>query len=57
MKASLHVVEMDAAGPGFAGQHTDDDEDQQQGRAETQRDEARQDARHHQQGPKQDAEY
>ena len=33
-----HIVEMDSAGPGLAGQHADHNEDQQQRSAEAQRD-------------------
>ena len=40
----LHVVEADAAGPGFSGQHADQNEDQQQRGAEAQRHQTRQDA-------------
>ena len=45
----LDVVEDDAAGAGFAGQHADQQEGEQQRRAEPQRDQARQDAEQHQQ--------
>ena len=49
-----HVVELDAADAGFAGQHADQEEDQQQRRAEAQRDQARHDAGQHQHGAEQD---
>ena len=51
-----HVVELDAARPGLARQHAEDEEHQQQRRAEAQRDEARQDARQHEQRAEQNAE-
>ena len=49
-----HILEMDAERPGFARQHADDKEDQQQRPAETQGDQARQDAGQHQKRAEQD---
>ncbi len=43
-----HIVELDAAGTGFAGQHADRQKHQQQRGAKPQRHKARQDARKHQ---------
>ena len=43
-----HVVETQPARAGIAGRHADEQEHQQQRRAETQRQQARQDAGHHQ---------
>ena len=43
-----HVVEPQLAGAGIAGQHADHEKHQEQRRAEAQREQARQDARHHQ---------
>ena len=48
------VVELQLAGAGIAGQHADHQKDQQQGRAEAQRQQARQDAGHHQNRAEQD---
>ena len=48
------ILEMDAERPGFARQHADDTEDQQQRPAETQGDKARQDAGQHQKCAEQD---
>jgi len=42
-----HVVEAEAARPAFAGGHTDEQEDQQQGRTEAQREQAGENACHH----------
>ena len=42
------VVELEAAGPGFAREHAEDEEYQQQRRAKAQRHQARQNAREHQ---------
>ncbi len=50
----VHVVETQSAGSGFAGEHADEQEEQQQGRAEAQREQARQNTGHHQNGAKQD---
>src|SRR5262245_25778701 len=50
------VIELDTAGPVFAGQHADQEEDQQQGRAKAHRDQARQDAGEHQQAAQQNDE-
>ncbi len=52
----LDVVEDDAAGAGFAGQHADQQEREQQRRAEPQRDQARHDAGQHQQRAQQQRE-
>ncbi len=45
----VDVIERDPAGTGFAGEHADQEEHQQQRRTEPQGDEARQDAGQHQQ--------
>ena len=50
-----HVVEFDAE-PDIAGAHANQQEDQQEGRPEPQRDEARQDAGQHQRGAQQNRE-
>jgi hypothetical protein len=50
----LHIVELDAAKAGFARQHADQKEDQQQRGAEAQRDQARHDAGQHQHRAEQD---
>ena len=50
----LHVIELDAARPRLPCQHADKEEDEQQRRAEPQRDQARHDAGDHQQRAEQD---
>ncbi len=47
------VVELELPGTGIARQHADHEEDEQQGRAEAQRKQARQDTGHHQDGAEQ----
>ena len=49
-----HVVELDAADAGFAGQHADQEEHEQQRRAEAQRHQTRHNAGEHQHGAEQD---
>ena len=51
---AAHVVELQPAGSGIARQHADDEEHQQQGGAEAQREQAREDARHDEHGTQQD---
>ena len=48
------VIEAELARPGIARQHADQEEHQQQRRPEAQREQARQDARHHQNGAQKD---
>ena len=52
-KGRAHVVEVDLARAGVARQHADHQEHQQQGCAEAQREQARQDSGHHQNGAEQ----
>ena len=50
---SADIVELDAPWPALTGEHADQQKHQEQGRAESQRDEARQDAGENQQAAKQ----
>jgi hypothetical protein len=50
-----HVVELELAGSGIARQHADHEKHQKQRRAEAQRQQARQDASHHERGAEQDS--
>ncbi len=50
------VIELDPAGSGFAGQHADQEKDQQQGSAEAQGNKTRQDAGQHQECREHDGE-
>ena len=52
--SGAHIVELDAAGTLFPRQNTEQQEDQQQGCAESQRHQARQDAGHDEHRPEQD---